>query len=102
MLIDPFVVVAQIINFLILVALLKKFLYQPITQAMEARSQKINLQLATAKAAEQDAEMAKNLYQQKQQALERQKQAWLAQTKQEVEREPDKGHVNQIRYAMCQ
>ena len=48
MLIDPFVVIAQIINFLILVVLLKRFLYQPITQAMEARAQRIERQLEEA------------------------------------------------------
>lgn len=46
MLIDPFVVIAQIINFLILVALLERFLYKPITQAMSVRSPRIERQLA--------------------------------------------------------
>ncbi|MDJ0689284.1 MAG: ATP F0F1 synthase subunit beta [Xenococcaceae cyanobacterium MO_188.B32] len=90
MLIDPFVVIAQIINFLILVALLKRFLYKPITQAMEARSQRIERQLATAAAKEKDAEAEKKLYLQKQQELEAQKQEWLEQAKQEVEREKEK------------
>ena len=90
MLIDPFVVVAQIINFLILVALLKRFLYQPITQAMSARSQRIESQLAAAASKEKDAEMAKELYQQKQQQLDAQKQQWLNQARQEVEQEKAK------------
>ena len=34
---DWFTVIAQIINFLILVALLKRFLYGPIIRAMERR-----------------------------------------------------------------
>ncbi len=89
MLIDPFVVIAQIINFLILVALLKRFLYQPITQAMEARSQRIERQLATAAAKEQDAETEKELYRQKQQELAAQKQAWLEQAQQEVAQEKE-------------
>ncbi len=87
MLIDPFIVIAQIINFLILVALLKRFLYQPIAQAMEARSQRIERQLATAATKEKDAEAEKKSYQQKQQELEVQKQGWLEQAKQEVELE---------------
>lgn len=90
MLIDPFVVIAQIINFLILVALLKRFLYQPITQAMEARSQRIQRQLAIAAAKEQDAETEKELYRQQQQELIIQKQAWLEQAKQEVAQEKEK------------
>jgi F-type H+-transporting ATPase subunit b len=87
MLIDPFIVIAQIINFLILVALLKRFLYKPITQAMEARSQRIDRQLTIAAIKEKDAEAEKELYLQKQQELEAQKQAWLEQAKQEVEQE---------------
>ena len=103
MLIDPFVVVAQIINFLILVALLKRFLYKPITDAMETRSQRIERQLTTAAAKEKDAEAEKELYLQKQQELEAQKQEWLEQAKQEVEQEKEKltrqvqAEVNRIR-----
>ncbi|MBE9047726.1 ATP F0F1 synthase subunit beta [Pleurocapsales cyanobacterium LEGE 10410] len=87
MLIDPFVVVAQIINFLILVALLKRFLYQPVTQAMSARSQRIERQLAAAASTEQDAGTEKKLYLQKQRELEAQKQEWLNNAKLEVELE---------------
>lgn len=90
MLIDPFVVFAQIINFLILVALLKRFLYKPITQAMEARSQRIERQLAAAAIKEKDAEKEKELYLQKQQELQAQKQEWLERAKQEVEQERER------------
>ena len=89
MLIDPFVVVAQIINFLILVALLKRFLYKPITQAMLARSQRIERQLAAAASKEQDAETEKELYLQKQQELEAQKQKWLKEARQSVIKEKE-------------
>lgn len=84
MLVDPFVVIAQIINFLILVALLKRFLYKPITQAMEGRSQRIERQLAAAASKEQDAEKEKKLYLQKQHEFAAQKQEWLDRVKQEV------------------
>ena len=103
MLIDPFVVIAQIINFLILVALLKRFLYKPITQAMEARTQRIERQLAAATVKERNAEAEKELYLQKQQKLEAQKQEWLEQAKQEVEQQKEKltqqtrSEVNQTR-----
>jgi F-type H+-transporting ATPase subunit b len=53
MLIDPFTVLAQIVNFLILVALLKHFLYGPITRAMTQREQTIAHQLE--QAAQQEA-----------------------------------------------
>ncbi|MDJ0747396.1 MAG: ATP F0F1 synthase subunit beta [Xenococcaceae cyanobacterium MO_167.B27] len=103
MLIDPFVVIAQIINFLILVWLLKRFLYKPITSAMEARSQRIQSQLATAAIKEKDAEAEKELYRQKQQELEAQKQQWLEQARQEVATEKEilrkqaQDEVNQAR-----
>ncbi len=48
MLIDWFTVVAQIANFLILVWLLKRFLYQPILQAIDAREKRVADQLAQA------------------------------------------------------
>lgn len=96
MLIDPFIVVAQIINFLILVALLKRFLYKPITQAMETRSQRIERQLAAAASKEEDAEAEKKSYLQKQQTLETQKQEWLNKVKQEVELEKEQLTENAI------
>lgn len=49
MLIDWFTVAAQIINFLILMWLLKHFLYQPILNAIDAREKRISDQLALAK-----------------------------------------------------
>ena len=94
MLIDPFVIIAQIINFLILVALLKRFLYKPITDVMETRSQRIKRQLATAELMEKNANLEKELYLKKQQDLETQKQAWLEEAKQEVEQEKKKLRKN--------
>ena len=52
MLIDWFTVVAQVINFLILVWLLKRFLYQPILNAIDAREKRIAAELADADAKE--------------------------------------------------
>ena len=85
MLIDPFTIIAQIINFLILVALLKRFLYKPILQAMEMRSQRIERQLATTAIRKKEAQAEKELYLQKQRELEAQKQEWLTQAVREVE-----------------
>ena len=56
MLINWFTVAAQIINFLILVALLKRFLYGPIVTAMAAREERIASQLAEARQKRQEAE----------------------------------------------
>jgi F-type H+-transporting ATPase subunit b len=48
MLIDWFTVVAQIVNFLVLVALMKRFLYGPLVRAIDAREKGIETSLATA------------------------------------------------------
>ena len=50
MLIDWFTVIAQAINFLILVWLMKRYLYQPILKALDAREQRIAAELADADA----------------------------------------------------
>ncbi|MDO7597676.1 MAG: F0F1 ATP synthase subunit B [Pseudomonadota bacterium] len=49
MLIDWFTVAAQIINFLVLMWLLKHFLYRPVLNAIDAREKRIHDQLALAK-----------------------------------------------------
>ena len=58
MLINWFTVVAQAINFLILVWLLKRFLYKPILQAIDEREKRIATQLADAE--DKKAECAKD------------------------------------------
>ncbi len=63
--IDWITVSAQIINFLILVWLLKHFLYQPVMRAMESREQRIAEQLSEAQAREQVAEEKVQNYQEK-------------------------------------
>ncbi len=61
MLIDWFTVGAQIINLLILTGLLKRFLYQPIIKAIDAREKHIAKEL---EAARQSKEQAEDEYQQ--------------------------------------
>ncbi len=55
MLIDWFTVVAQVVNFLILVWLLKRFLYKPILDAIDAREKRIADQLSKADATKAEA-----------------------------------------------
>jgi len=55
MLIDWFTVVAQIVNFLILVALMKRFLYGPLLQAIDSREEHISAQLAEADRKDKEA-----------------------------------------------
>lgn len=56
MLIDWFTVAAQIVNFLILMWLLKRFLYRPILNAMDAREKRITDRLKAAEAEKAVAE----------------------------------------------
>lgn len=65
MLIDWFTVGAQTLNFLILVWLLKRFLYQPILNAIDAREQRIARELASAQEMEMKAEQEQELFRQK-------------------------------------
>ena len=50
MLIDWFTVGAQVLNFLILVWLLKRFLYKPVIDAIDAREKRILAELGAAAA----------------------------------------------------
>lgn len=70
MTIDWITVSAQIINFLILVWLLKRFLYRPVMRAMENRKQSIAEQLNEAQAREQKADEKVQYYQKKTEELE--------------------------------
>jgi F-type H+-transporting ATPase subunit b len=59
---DWFTVIAQIINFLILVALLKRFLYGPIVRAMDRREEEISARLDTAARKIGEAEQERERY----------------------------------------
>ena len=85
MLIDWFTVIAQILNFLVLIALLKYFLYGPILQAMDTREQTIVQQLAQATIAKGEAEREAEVYREKNLRVELDRQALLAQAKIEAE-----------------
>ncbi len=87
MLIDPFTVVAQIINFLILVALLKRFLYGPITRAMEERKQTILSQLQRAEQREALAQQEAQLLQQMQQDFAAHREQRLSELRSQLEDE---------------
>ena len=87
MLINWFTVVAQIINFLILVGLLRWFLYQPILQVIEKRKSRLEQEWQAAKTAQTEAEETIDHYQEKQQTLEQQRQDFLSQARGEAEQE---------------
>ena len=63
MLIDWFTVIAQVVNFLVLVALLKYLLFDRITRAMDEREQKIGSAFQDAEQAKKRAQEATDRYQ---------------------------------------
>jgi F-type H+-transporting ATPase subunit b len=77
MLIDWFTVIAQVINFLILVWLLKRFLYQPILDAIDAREKRIAAKIADADAKETEAKKQREAYQQKNELFDQQRNAQM-------------------------
>lgn len=76
--INWFIVAAQIINFLILVWLLKKFLYKPILNAVAEREKKIVNQLKEAEAIKDEALKEQAEFIQKNEAFEKEKQALMS------------------------
>jgi len=60
--IDYFTAIAQIVNFLILVYLLRRFLYKPILESMNEREQKISSRLKEAEQKKKDAELEAESY----------------------------------------
>lgn len=69
--INWFTVIAQIVNFLILVWLLKRFLYKPVLKAIDEREQKIALQLKEAAAKKEEARKDQELFRQKNEAFDK-------------------------------
>ncbi|HVY66828.1 MAG TPA: F0F1 ATP synthase subunit B [Gammaproteobacteria bacterium] len=83
--IDWLTVAAQIVNFLILVWLLKRLLYQPVVAAMTRREQQIAARLADAQRRESEATERARDYAEKTAALERSRQDRLTAATQEAE-----------------
>ncbi len=78
MLIDWFTVGAQVLNFIILVWLLKHFLYKPILDAIDTREKHIAAELADANAKRADAQKDRDLYQAKEKAFDQERAGLLA------------------------
>ena len=85
MLIDWFTVAAQVINFLVLVWLLKKFLYRPIIDAMNEREQRIAAQLRDAETEMSEAANERESLRAAKAEFDAQKQASLRQAEEEAE-----------------
>jgi len=87
MLIDWFTVAAQALNFLILVWLLKRFLYQPVLDAINAREQRIAMQLADTAAKEAAATKERDEFERKNTEFDAQRAALLGNATEEAKAE---------------
>ena len=87
MLIDWFTVGAQALNFLILVWLLKRFLYKPILDAIDAREKRIAAELADAAAKEAEAKKERDEFQHKNEEFDQQRAALLSKATDEANAE---------------
>ena len=90
MLIDWFTVAAQVINFLILVWLLKRFLYQPVLNAIDAREKRIANQLQDAEKSKAEALKEQTEFQHKNEDIDHQRVALLADATNAARTERDK------------
>jgi F-type H+-transporting ATPase subunit b len=72
MLIDWFTVVAQLLNFLALIWLLRRFLYRPVLKALDEREKKIAGELSHAAAVEAEAGRQRDAWQRKNEEFDKQ------------------------------
>ena len=87
MLIDWFTIGAQALNFLILVWLLKRFLYKPILNAIDAREKRIAKELADADAKKAEAQKEHDEFQHKNDEFDQQRAALLSKATDEAKAE---------------
>lgn len=85
--INWFTVIAQIVNFLILVWLLKRFLYRPVLRAIEDREKKIAAQLGEASAKKLSAQEEHDMFQRKNEAFEKDRATKMNQVLEEANSE---------------
>ena len=90
MLIDWFTVGAQIVNFLILVWLLKHFLYKPILDAIDAREKRIAAELADADTKKAEAEKKRTDFEDKNKSFDQQRSALLGKARDEAKAERER------------
>lgn len=83
--IDPFTVLAQVVNFLVLIVILKRFLYGPIIRAMEARERKIAARMEEAERAKNEATLQSVRLERERAALSSAKERLLAEAREEVQ-----------------
>ncbi len=86
MLIDSFTIIAQIINFLILIYLLKRFLFNRIIQIMDEREKQITDQMQDAKTAKETAQKELDEQQRIREELQEKWNEMLAQAKKDAQK----------------
>ena len=87
MLIDWFTILAQVINFLILVWLMKRFLYKPIIDAIDAREKLIAKELADADAKKAEAKKESDEFKRKNDEFDQERAALLSKATDEASAE---------------
>jgi F-type H+-transporting ATPase subunit b len=87
MLIDWFTVGAQALNFLVLVWLMKRFLYKPILHAIDAREKRIATELADANAKKAEAQKERDEFEHKNEEFDQQRAALLSKATDEAKAE---------------
>ena len=85
--IDWFTVGAQALNFLILVWLMKRFLYQPILHAIDEREKRIAKELADAETKRDEAQKEREEFQHKNEEFDQQRATLLSKATDEVKAE---------------
>ncbi len=85
--IDLGVLIAQLVNFFLLLALLTLVLYRPVTKMLRERSERIAKGLAEAELAEKRAAQAEADYQKRLEEARREAQAIVAQAREAAEKE---------------
>lgn len=90
MLIDWFTVGAQLLNFGILVWLMKRFLYQPVLDAIAAREQKIAAELEVAATTQAEAKKQQDAFEKKNQDFDEQRADLLQQAREEAKAERER------------
>ena len=90
MLIDWFTVIAQVVNFLILVGLLKHFLYQPILNAIDLREKGIADKLADAEGKQAEARKKHDDFDGKNKAFDDQRAALMTKADDDAKTERDR------------
>lgn len=87
MTVDWITVSAQVVNFLILVWLLHRFLYRPVMNAMSRREARITQRLEEAREREQTAEREAHSYREQRESLQQRREELLEQAKGEAQEE---------------